>query len=97
MGIEFPRDDVKNIFFLEYTISGEAFEIKGKLWPVVPEAYELAKKFASLVEKLLEQGLVKNHPVCMRDGGLDGILGRMQELKEGKVSAVKMVYRIGQE
>jgi hypothetical protein len=97
MGIDFPREDVRNVFFLGYTLIGEAFEIEGKLWPAVPENFELAKKFNSVVEKLLEQGLIKNHPVSMRDGGLDAILGGMQELKEGKVSGVKVVYRIGQE
>jgi hypothetical protein len=97
MGIDFPREDVRNVFFLGYTLTGEAFEIEGKLWLAVPEDFELAKKFNSVVEKLLEQGLIKNHPVSMRDGGLDAILGGMRELKEGKVSGVKVVYRIGQE
>jgi hypothetical protein len=96
MGIGFPRKDVKNVFFLGYTATGEAFEIEGELWPAVPEDFELAREFTSLVEKLLEQGLIKNHPVSMQDGGLDAILGGMQELKEGKVSGVKLVYQIDQ-
>ena len=97
MGIPFPRDDVRNIFFLGYTASGEPFEIEGEVWPVVPEDFELCKKLFTLTEKLLESRLIKAHPVLLREGGLEGIKGGMREMKEGKVSGVKLVYRIDRE
>jgi hypothetical protein len=93
MGIDMPRSDVRNIFFLGYTVTGEAFEIEGEHWPAVPEDFELMKKFVTLTEKLLEQGLLKTHPAKVRDG-LAAILDGMQELKEGKVSGSKLVYRV---
>lgn len=93
MGIEPPRADVRHIFFLAYTVWGEDFEIEGEVWPAVPEDFELMKKFAVLTEKLLEAELLKPHPAKVRDG-LENILGGMQESKEGKVSGVKLVYRI---
>ena len=95
MGIDMPRKDVENVFFLGYTVTGEAFEIEGERWDAVPEDYELAKKFYSLTEKLLEQGKLKTHVAEVRDGGLRGILQGMEDLKKGKVSGVKLVYRIG--
>lgn len=94
MGIDFPRDDVQNKFFLGYTVANEDFEIEGEVWPADPEDFELGKKFFSLTEKLLEQGIIKPHPLSVRHG-MEGILDGMQEMKDGKVSGVKLVYRIG--
>jgi hypothetical protein len=96
MGIDFPRKEVKNVFFLGYTIIGEAFEIEGERWDAVPEDFELAKRFMVLGEKLLGAGLIKGHPVRLGQWGLGGVLGGMQELKEGKVSGVKLVYQVGE-
>ncbi|KAF8865528.1 putative zinc-binding oxidoreductase ToxD [Acephala macrosclerotiorum] len=95
MGIDFPRQDVQNMFLLAYTISGEEFEIEGEKWDAVPEDFELGKRFMSFSEKLLEEGVVKGHPVKMLEGGLGGILGGMEELKNGRVSGVKLVARVG--
>ncbi|KAF4625591.1 hypothetical protein G7Y89_g12576 [Cudoniella acicularis] len=89
-----PRQDVKSIFPLGYTVMGEEFVIEGVTWPASKEDFELTKKFISLTEKLLEAEVIKGHPVSLRVGGLDGVLGGMQELKEGKVSGVKLVYRV---
>jgi len=46
-----------------------------------------------LPEKLLEQGVIKPHSASVRTG-IKGILDGMQEIKEGKVSGQKPVYRI---
>ena len=94
MGCEFPRDDVRNIFFLGYTMSGELFEIEGQVWDAVPEDAELGKRFVALAEKLLQEGKIRPHPADVRVG-IEGILDGMQEMKDGKVSGVKLVYRIG--
>ena len=96
MEVHSPRKDVKSIFYLGYTITGEAFELEGVTWPAVPEDFELGKKFFTLTETLLEQGLIKTHPASVREGGLAGILDGMQQMKEGKVSGVKLVYRVDQ-
>ena len=93
MGVDMPRADVRNIFFLGYTVTGEAFEIEGEQWPADPGDFELAKRAAVLTEELLERGLLKTHPAKVRDG-LEGVLDGMQELKDGKVSGVKLVYRV---
>jgi hypothetical protein len=98
MDIPFPRpeSEVKNIFFLAYTITGEAFEIEGKRWEAVPEDWELGKRMDGLAEELIWEGMVKAHPARIMEGGMEGILGGMQMLKEKKVSGVKLVYRVGQ-
>lgn len=94
MGIELRRKDVKNLFPLGYTITGEAFEMEGDHYAAVPEDFEFAKRFAIVVEKLLEEGLIKNHPVDSREGGLNGIMGGLKDMKEGKLSGKKLVYRL---
>ncbi|KUJ08001.1 putative zinc-binding oxidoreductase ToxD [Mollisia scopiformis] len=96
MGIEFPRKDVENIFYLGYTMRGEPFEIEGEKWDAVPEDYELAKRFFAFCEVLLREDLVKGHPVRLLEGGLEGIQGGMEELREGRVSGVKLVARVGE-
>lgn len=95
MGIESPRKDVKSLFFLGYDATGEAYVYGGKEWPALPEAYELTKQFMALTEDLLEEGKLKLHPAGKRSGGLEGIVTGMEELKSGKVSGEKLVYRIG--
>jgi hypothetical protein len=92
--ITFPRKDVTHIFELAYTVRGEAFEIEGQRWEADREDFELGKKFAALCDKLLEEDVVKNHPVRFLEGGLEGILGGMEELKQGRVSGAKLVARI---
>ena len=85
MGASFPREDVTNIFYLGYSISGEEFWIDDEKWDAQPQDYELGKKFLSLCEKLIEEGKIKGHPVRMLEGGLEGILGGMGgvEAKDG--------------
>ena len=95
MGIEFPRAEIKTVFFLGFTVTGETFEIEGEVWDAVLGEFDLATKFISLNEKLLAAGTVKGHPVKLMDGGLDGVLDGMQAMNEGRISGVKMVYRIG--
>ncbi len=96
MDIPFPRPDVKNVFFLEYTVSGEMFEIEGQVWEVDLVDFELTKRIMVLGEKLVDDGVIKAHPARVEEGGLGGILDGMQILKEHKVSGAKLVYRIGE-
>ncbi|TGO39130.1 hypothetical protein BHYA_0060g00430 [Botrytis hyacinthi] len=96
MGIEMPRDDVKNIFFLGYSVTGEEYEIEGEVWPAASEDFELGKTAFVLLERLLQKGLIKNHPVKIMNGGLKGILEGMREMMEGKVSGEKLVYKVGE-
>jgi hypothetical protein len=97
MGIDFPRQDVKNLFPVAYTITGEEFEMEGDYYAPVPEDFKFAKTFMELAEKVLGEGLVKCHPLDLRHGGLEGILEGLADLKGGKVSGKKLVYRVGAE
>ncbi|RDW83429.1 putative zinc-binding oxidoreductase ToxD-2 [Coleophoma crateriformis] len=97
MGVDAPRDDVKSIFYLGYSAMGRPYMFEGEEWPFAPGDYDLAKRFAVVVEGLLEQRLIKPHPVTVRPGGLEAIPAGMQDLKDGKISGEKLVYVIGEE
>lgn len=46
--------------------------------------------------RLLETGRLKGHPYEAQHGGLAGLSGALGKLKDGKASAVKYVFRIGE-
>jgi hypothetical protein len=62
--------------------------------PAKLQDFEFAKKFWNLATELLASQQVTVHPVKVGSGGLAGVLDGLEKLKEGKVSGVKLVYRI---
>jgi len=73
---------------------GEEFEFHGHKWAASLEDFEYARKFWLMTEKLLAEGKIRAHRTDVRTGGLDGILGGIADLKNGKVSGKKVVYSI---
>ena len=53
-----------------------------------------ASMFWGIAEKLLNEGKVKPHPVDLRPGGLKGVLEGLDEMRKGKVSGKKLVYKV---
>jgi hypothetical protein len=62
--------------------------------PAKLQDFEFAKKFWDLATELLASQQLVVHPVKVGTGGLSGVLDGLNTLKEGKVSGVKLVYRI---
>ena len=62
--------------------------------PAKLQDFEFAKKFWNLATKLLASQQVTVHPMKVGSGGLAGVLDGLDELEKGKVSRVKLVYRI---
>ncbi|XP_014550596.1 hypothetical protein COCVIDRAFT_42926 [Bipolaris victoriae FI3] len=50
--------------------------------------------WSTYIEQLLESGRLKGHPYEIVPGGLKGVIEGLQNLRDGKASAVKYVYRI---
>lgn len=88
---DLPRDDVKNATTLAYTALGEEFAPQ---FPANQADFEFGAKFWEISEELINSGKIKAHPPQVREGGLDAIPQGLQDLKEGKVSGVKLVYKI---
>ncbi|KAI1213383.1 oxidoreductase-like protein [Annulohypoxylon truncatum] len=92
--VDSPRKDVTSAMTLGYLAVGESFSKLGMEFKATAEDHEFASKFWSVTEDLFAQGKLKAHPVSLREGGLDGILDGLEELRQGKVSGKKLVYKI---
>jgi len=79
---------------LMYTIFNEEFEKGGRVTPASKEDFEFAKMFFEVTEKLMAEGKLKPHPAKVGSGGLKGVLQGMEDMKAGKVSGVKLVYKV---
>ncbi|KAK3058304.1 hypothetical protein LTR09_001382 [Extremus antarcticus] len=90
------REDVENKHTLGYTVTGESFEFRSREMPAKPEDFEFGKKFIELSTKLLASSQISVHPPKVGKGGLKGVLEGMDDLKEGRVSGVKLVYKISE-
>ena len=90
--IDSPRKDIESKFTLGYTATGEALTDYGRSASM--EDFEFSVMFWQLAGKLLEQRKVKVHPPSVRPNGLMGVFEGLQEMREGKVSGEKLVYKI---
>lgn len=88
-----PREDVETRNTLGYTVVGEAFDFGPNKIPAKPEDFEFGIKFWNLAEKLFAEGKVKVHTPEVREG-LENVFVGLSDLKEGRVSGKKLVYKI---
>jgi len=77
-----------------YTGFGEAFDKLGAHVPAKREDFEFTAMFWRLTENLVKEGKIKPHPIRVGGEGLVGVFDGMQQMREGKVSGVKLVYRV---
>lgn len=94
LGIDCPRKDVTSIFFLGYSLSGESYIFEGDHYKAQPEDFEFGARFYRVAEKLWHEGKIRAHPERVGPGGLIGVLDGLQEMREGRYSGEKLVYRI---
>ena len=92
----FPRDDVVTSWSLGYTATGEQVTMGSHYFEAQPEHYEWIKKWVLVVSELLQAGKIRAPRLDIRDGGLQGIAQGLDDLKTGKVSGSKLVYRIAE-
>lgn len=75
-------------------MGGEPYVFEGEEYPAKPDDFKFAVDWCKNAEKLWAQGKWINHPEAIRPGGLSGAIEGMQEGREGKISGVKLVYRV---
>lgn len=90
----FPRKDVTAKSTWAYFATGEGFEKVGRWYPAKAKHYDFARKFTAVAENLVAEGKVKPVNYTVDQGGLEEIPQGLRELKEGKVSGKKLVYKI---
>ncbi|KAK8206787.1 hypothetical protein M8818_004621 [Zalaria obscura] len=89
-----PRKDVETGNTLAYTVTGEGFPFGPAEFPPKKEDFEFGAMFWELSTKLFGEGKVKVHRPEVRKDGLKGVFGGLNDMRQGKVSAVKLVYKV---
>ncbi|OJJ35390.1 hypothetical protein ASPWEDRAFT_59712 [Aspergillus wentii DTO 134E9] len=90
-----PEDGVIGTTAVAYAMLGETFKfVDGTIFPADEELGEFAKKGMLILEDLVMDGKIQTHPVDVREGGLEGILDGLDELKNVGVRGKKIVYRV---
>lgn len=57
-----------------------------------PEARVFCEAWTRTLQGLLDRGLIRTHPQLVRDTGLAGALGGLEELRAKKISGQKLIY-----
>ncbi|KAL6804838.1 GroES-like protein [Trichoderma sp. SZMC 28013] len=88
--------NVESSSTLAYSITGQSLNRYGKEFPGSEEDNEFAKEWRDLSEKLFKEGKAKAAKLDVNRGGsgLEGVLVGLDELRNDKVSGVKLVYTI---
>lgn len=79
---------------LIYTALGRTFNYGKTEYPASAEDKGQLASFLKEVPGFVAEGKIKPNPVKVWDGGLDAISDGLQYMREGKVSAEKIVYRV---
>jgi NADPH:quinone reductase-like Zn-dependent oxidoreductase len=96
--VDSPREDVETKSTLAYYMFGETMQLREDGPPDEPdlESYENAKSFVEMANELVARDKIKPHPPRVGKDGLKGLLDGLKLMKEGKVSAAKLVYRVAE-
>lgn len=71
--------------------------MRGTKFAAKPQDLAFSTKFSELSQKLIEENRIKAHRHEVREGGLDGILTGLDDMRNGRISGFKVVYRISGE
>ncbi|RPD66606.1 GroES-like protein [Lentinus tigrinus ALCF2SS1-7] len=91
---ETGRKDVTITETLLYSVSGRPFSLGPMQFPAAPEDRTHMAAFLKKLPQYVLEGALKPIPVKLWEGGLEAIPSGFQYMREGKVSAEKIVYRV---
>jgi hypothetical protein len=90
--IKYTRRDVRADWLMVPSILGTPVELPGTYGrPGTPEHRRFGSGLFLLVEKLLQEGGIRNHPLEVREGGLARIPTYVNDLRVGNVRAKRQV------
>ncbi|KAK3712160.1 hypothetical protein LTR37_009251 [Vermiconidia calcicola] len=96
--LPYPEDigrkdvEVKMIFTLG--IGGKDSGYGDQVIPGNPDDFEFGARMYAVAERLFREGKVSVHPPKVSSDGLEGVLGGLEAVKNGKASGVKLVYKL---
>ncbi|KAF2098823.1 GroES-like protein [Rhizodiscina lignyota] len=91
--VQYTRRQVRADWVIGRTLAGLPVRLDGAYGrPARPEDREFAKRYFPMAEKLIAKGLLKPHPLEVRDGGLGALMDGIDDLRKGKVRGKKLVY-----
>lgn len=89
------RRTVSYRFVMGLESFGKEVQLEGDYWrPGSDKMFESVAQFFLMVQRLLDDGTLKPHPVELIDGGFDGIIQGLQRLQQGKISGKKLAVLI---
>uniref|UniRef100_P0DXV9 Trans-enoyl reductase resD n=1 Tax=Aspergillus sclerotiorum TaxID=138282 RepID=RESD_ASPSL len=89
-----PRPDVTSTTTMAYTVFGEDWGMGTAHFPASGVDAELGRRWWALVQQLLNEGRIQTHRIIAGEGGLDGVLGGLQQLRDSQVRGGKLVFRV---
>lgn len=93
LDVKSGREDVDSHVSMAYDLLGEPYRMGKEITPD-PKNFEFGVQWWTIAQKLLEERRILPHPYQVKPGGLSGVLSGLQMLREGKVRASKLVYRV---
>ncbi|GLA72630.1 hypothetical protein AtubIFM55763_003512 [Aspergillus tubingensis] len=94
LDVRCPRGDVDTHVSMAYDIIGEPYVMGGKEVQAQPENLSFGAQWANTVEVLLQSRQVTSQRFQVKPGGLAGIASGLDWLRQGKVRASKLVYKV---
>lgn len=92
---QYTRRDVKAEWQNTWSLFGSPVRLSGVYGrPGRTEDRQFASVLFPLAERLISDGLIKPHPIEARTGGLEAIIGGIEDLRHGNVQGRKLVYQI---
>lgn len=93
--VKYTRRDVRVDWLMVPTITGLPVEISGLYGrPSTPEHRKFAAGLFQLVEELLKDGRIKNHPSYVREGGLENIPTFIDDLRVGNIRGKRQIISL---
>ncbi|KAJ5794144.1 Polyketide synthase enoylreductase [Penicillium paradoxum] len=94
LDVQCPREDVDSHVSMAYDLLGEPYRMGAQETSPDNTNFEFGAKWWELAQQLLHDRRIHPHPYQVKPGGLAGALAGLQTLREGKVRACKLVYRV---
>lgn len=92
--IRCPRSDVTSTVTMAYTVFGEDWAMGATAFSADMVDAEFGRRWWASVQELVNQGRIQTHRIIIGEGGLDGVLGGLQQLRDSQVRGGKLVFRI---